>query len=148
MLFIQRFLHSLSKSFLFVFLVLCTYIHIYIFCFWQVELFKHLHGLSLRWHLSRKTGEVLRVMDRGTDSINNLLNYILFSIVPTIVDILVAVIYFISAFNGWFGLIVFITMALYIGECKVNFENKSKKRTLTYKTMKIIDAFRNMRVGD
>ncbi|XP_063219275.1 ATP-binding cassette sub-family B member 6 [Bacillus rossius redtenbacheri] len=80
----------------------------------EVELFRHLHGLSLRWHLGRKTGEVLRVMDRGTDSINNLLNYILFSIVPTIVDIVVAVVFFISAFNCWFGLIVFLTMALYI----------------------------------
>ncbi|CAG2057350.1 unnamed protein product [Timema podura] len=80
----------------------------------EVELFRHLHSLSLRWHLSRKTGEVLRVMDRGTDSINNLLNYILFSIVPTIVDILIAVIYFVSSFNGWFGLIVFTTMLLYI----------------------------------
>jgi len=54
-------------------------------------------------------------MDRGTDSITNLLNYILFSIVPTLVDILVAVIFFITAFNGWFGLIVFVTMGLYIG---------------------------------
>lgn len=77
--------------------------------------FRHLHGLSLRWHLGRKTGEVLRVMDRGTDSINNLLNYILFSIVPTIVDIIIAVIFFISEFNKWFGLIVFSTMLLYIG---------------------------------
>lgn len=80
----------------------------------EVELFKHLHGLSLRWHLSRKTGEVLRIMDRGTDSINNLLNYILFSILPTIIDIIVAIIFFISAFNKWFGLIVFLTMGLYI----------------------------------
>ncbi|XP_059611887.1 ATP-binding cassette sub-family B member 6 [Phlebotomus argentipes] len=80
----------------------------------ELELFRHLHNLSLRWHLSRKTGEVLRVMDRGTDSINNLLNFILFSIVPTIVDILVAVVFFITAFNGWFGLIVFVTMSLYI----------------------------------
>ncbi|KAK4877973.1 hypothetical protein RN001_010479 [Aquatica leii] len=80
----------------------------------EVELFKHLHSLSLSWHLSRKTGEVLRVMDRGTDSINNLLNYIIFSITPTIVDILVAVIYFVTVFNGWFGLIVFVTMLLYI----------------------------------
>lgn len=80
----------------------------------ELELFRHLHNLSLRWHLSRKTGEVLRVMDRGTDSINNLLNYILFSIVPTIVDIIVAVVFFITAFNGWFGLIVFLTMMLYI----------------------------------
>ncbi|KAL3271020.1 hypothetical protein HHI36_021520 [Cryptolaemus montrouzieri] len=80
----------------------------------EVELFRHLHSLSLRWHLSRKTGEVLRVMDRGTDSINNLLNYILFSIVPTIVDILIAVVFFVTAFNVWFGLIVFVTMVLYI----------------------------------
>ncbi|KAL7297876.1 hypothetical protein TKK_0008899 [Trichogramma kaykai] len=80
----------------------------------EVELFRHLHGLSLRWHLGRKTGEVLRVMDRGTDSINNLLNYILFSIFPTIVDILVAVIFFVISFNHWFGLIVFTTMILYI----------------------------------
>ncbi|KAJ2949134.1 hypothetical protein O0L34_g6075 [Tuta absoluta] len=80
----------------------------------QLELFKHLHDLPLRWHLSRKTGEVLRVMDRGTDSIDNLLSYILFSITPTIVDILVAVVYFVTAFNAWFGLIVFTTMVLYI----------------------------------
>ena len=59
-------------------------------------------------------GEVLRVMDRGNQSINNLLNYILFNIVPTLVDIGVAVVYFIIAFDGWFGLIVFTTMMAYI----------------------------------
>lgn len=80
----------------------------------QVDLFRHLHSLSLRWHLQRKTGEVLRVMDRGTDSINNLLNYIIFQITPTIIDIVVACIFFIYAFNWWFGLIVFLTMSLYI----------------------------------
>uniref|UniRef100_A0A224XIP0 ATP-binding cassette sub-family B member 6 n=1 Tax=Panstrongylus lignarius TaxID=156445 RepID=A0A224XIP0_9HEMI len=80
----------------------------------EVELFRHLHGLSLRWHLGRKTGEVLRVMDRGTDSINNLLSYILFSILPTISDVGIAVIYFILSFNLWFGIIVFCTMFFYI----------------------------------
>ncbi|ENN74715.1 hypothetical protein YQE_08706, partial [Dendroctonus ponderosae] len=80
----------------------------------EVELFRHLHSLSLRWHLSRKTGEVLRVMDRGTDSINNLLNYIFFSITPTLIDIVIAVVFFCTAFNAWFGLIVFVTMMLYI----------------------------------
>lgn len=84
-----------------------------------MELFRHLHSLSLRWHLARKTGEVLRIMDRGTDSINNLLNYILFSIAPTIIDIIVAVSYFVAAFNVWFGLIVFITMILYIGKSEI-----------------------------
>lgn len=72
--------------------------------------------MSLRWHLGRKTGEVLRIMDRGTDSINNLLNYILFSIFPTIVDIIIAVLFFVTVFNKWFGLIVFTTMVLYIGK--------------------------------
>lgn len=80
----------------------------------QLELFKHLHELPLRWHLSRKTGEVLRVMDRGTDSIDNLLSYILFSIAPTLIDIMIAVVYFVLQFNVWFGLIVFSTMILYI----------------------------------
>lgn len=53
-------------------------------------------------------------MDRGTDSINNLLNYILFSIAPTIIDILIAVVFFAITFNWYFGLIVFATMVLYI----------------------------------
>ncbi len=53
-------------------------------------------------------------MDRGTQSINNLLSYILFNIAPTLVDIAVAIVYFIIAFDGWFGLIVFTTMLSYI----------------------------------
>lgn len=82
----------------------------------EIELFAHLHSLSLRWHLGRKTGEVLRIMDRGTDSITNLLNFILFSIAPTIIDILIAVVFFGITFNWYFGLIVFVTMVLYIGK--------------------------------
>ena len=80
----------------------------------QVDVLRHLHALSLRWHLGRKTGEVLRVMDRGTQSINNLLSYLLFNIAPTLVDIAVAIVYFVVAFNAWFGLIVFATMLSYI----------------------------------
>ncbi|GMS91003.1 hypothetical protein PENTCL1PPCAC_13178, partial [Pristionchus entomophagus] len=80
----------------------------------EVELFEHLHALSLRWHLSRKTGMVLRVMDRGTNSINQILNYLLFNIVPTIADILIAVVFFFSAFSMSFGFIVLITMIAYL----------------------------------
>ncbi|CAI2173840.1 5309_t:CDS:10 [Funneliformis geosporum] len=70
--------------------------------------------LSLAYHINRKTGEVLRVMDRGTNSIISLLNQILFQIFPVIVDISVAVIYFIVEFGWMFGVIVFATMASYI----------------------------------
>jgi len=54
-------------------------------------------------------------MDRGTQSISSLLNYLIFNILPTIVDIIIAVIYFSVEFNGWFGLIVFATMVVYLG---------------------------------
>uniref|UniRef100_A0A8C3A141 ATP-binding cassette sub-family B member 6 n=1 Tax=Cyclopterus lumpus TaxID=8103 RepID=A0A8C3A141_CYCLU len=80
----------------------------------QVRLFSHLHSLSLRWHLGRKTGDVLRSIDRGTSSINSLLSYIVFSIIPTMADIGISIIYFITYFNAWFGLIVFVCMALYL----------------------------------
>ncbi|XP_040214054.1 ATP-binding cassette sub-family B member 6, mitochondrial [Rana temporaria] len=80
----------------------------------QIRLFAHLHSLSLRWHLGRKTGEVLRSVDRGTSSINSLLSYIVFSILPTIADIIIGIIYFTSSFNAWFGLIIFVCMTLYL----------------------------------
>lgn len=80
----------------------------------QVRLFAHLHSLSLRWHLGRKTGDVLRSIDRGTSSINSLLSYIVFSIFPTMADIVISIIYFITYFNAWFGLIVFVCMTLYL----------------------------------
>ncbi|XP_013773595.1 ATP-binding cassette sub-family B member 6, mitochondrial-like [Limulus polyphemus] len=80
----------------------------------QVELYAHLHSLSLRWHLGRKTGEVLKIMDRGTSSVTSLLSYMLFNILPTVADIIIAIIYFITAFNAWFGLIMFLTMGVYL----------------------------------
>ncbi|CAH8846417.1 unnamed protein product [Trichobilharzia szidati] len=80
----------------------------------SVVLFSHIQRLSLKWHLSRKTGEVLRVMDRGTASISNILSYLIFNILPTILDVIIGVIYFVTAFNAWYGLLVFITMLIYL----------------------------------
>lgn len=94
----------------------------------QVRLFAHLHSLSLSWHLNRKTGEVIRMVDRGANSIYNLLNYLLFNIVPTFADIGVAIVYFIIAFNGWFGLIIFLSMALYVGSTILITEWRTKFR--------------------
>jgi ABC-type transport system involved in Fe-S cluster assembly fused permease/ATPase subunit len=50
-----------------------------------MALFDHLHSMSLRWHLSRRTGEVLRVMDRGTQAVTQLLAMLLFNILPVLV---------------------------------------------------------------
>ncbi|XP_023932303.1 ATP-binding cassette sub-family B member 6, mitochondrial [Lingula anatina] len=109
-----------------------------------VKLFGHLHGLSLRWHLNRKTGEVLRIMDRGTTSVNSILNYVLFNILPTIADIIIAVVYFLSAFNWWFGLIVLFTMVLYLVMTIVVTEWRTKYR----RQMNILDNQRNARGVD
>jgi len=94
----------------------------------QIQLFEHLHNLSLRWHLHRKTGEVIRMVDRGSTSIESLLSYILFQIAPTIADIMVAVVFFGSAFNGWFALIVFTTMLLYVAATIIVTEWRTKYR--------------------
>ncbi|XP_022535973.2 ATP-binding cassette sub-family B member 6 isoform X1 [Astyanax mexicanus] len=94
----------------------------------QLQLFAHLHALSLRWHLGRKTGDVLRSIDRGTSSVSNLLNYIVFTILPTIADIIIAIVYFVSYFNAWFGLIVFICMFLYLTLTIVITEWRTKYR--------------------
>ncbi|KAI9142821.1 P-loop containing nucleoside triphosphate hydrolase protein [Paraphysoderma sedebokerense] len=80
----------------------------------SVAMFKHLHSLSLRFHITRKTGEILRVLDRGTSSIVSLLQSILFNIVPVLVDISVAVAFFITMFDIYFGIIVAVTMLGYI----------------------------------
>ena len=81
----------------------------------QVKMFSHIHNLSLDWHMGRKSGEVMRIMDRGSSSINSVLRYLFFSIVPTLIDISIAVVYFCITFNMWFGLIIFIAMFLYLG---------------------------------
>ncbi|XP_012938229.1 ATP-binding cassette sub-family B member 6, mitochondrial [Aplysia californica] len=96
----------------------------------QIKLFSHLHSLSLRWHLGRKTGEVLRVIDRGTNSINSLLNYLVFQIFPTIADIIIAIVYFVTFFNYLFGIIVFISMAFYLAATFIVTEWRTKYRRL------------------
>lgn len=80
----------------------------------ELRIFSHLHELSLRWHLGRRTGEVLRIADRGTSSVTGLLSYLVFNVIPTLADIVIGIIYFSMFFNAWFGLIVFLCMSLYL----------------------------------
>ncbi len=79
-----------------------------------LKLFVHLHNLSLRFHLERQTGGVSRDIERGTKGISFLLNFMLFSILPTLLEIsLVAGILFYK-YNPWFAVITFITLIVYI----------------------------------
>ena len=79
-----------------------------------LQVFEHLHSLSLRFHLERQTGGVSRDIERGTRGIGFLLNFMLFNILPTLLEIgLVAAILF-SKYNAWFAIITFVTLLIYI----------------------------------
>ncbi len=51
------------------------------------DVFRHLHRLSLRFHLERRTGAVTKVVERGTKSIDTMLYFLLFNIAPTILEL-------------------------------------------------------------
>ena len=64
------------------------------------DVFGRLHRLSLRFHLSRRTGEITRIMERGTKSISSMLYFLLFNIAPTAIELIVVAIIFWTLF-GW-----------------------------------------------
>ncbi|RDC59102.1 ATM1-type heavy metal exporter [Alteripontixanthobacter maritimus] len=64
------------------------------------DVFARLHRLSLRFHLSRRTGEVTKVIERGTKSIDSMLYFLLFNIAPTIIELIVVGVVFYTLF-GW-----------------------------------------------
>jgi len=79
-----------------------------------LTVFRHLHSLSLRFHLERQTGGVSRDIERGTNGVSTLLSYLLFSIVPVILEFgLVAAVLF-AKFDWRFVAVTFAAVALYL----------------------------------
>ena len=79
-----------------------------------LKVFVHLHELSLRFHLERQTGGVSRDIERGGKGISFLLNFMLFNILPTLLEIgLVAAILF-AKYSPWFAIITLATLVVYI----------------------------------
>jgi len=79
-----------------------------------LQVFGHLHSLSLRFHLDRQTGGVSRDIERGTRGIGFLLNFMLFNILPTLLEIALVAAILISKYNIWFAVITFITLLMYV----------------------------------
>ncbi|EMR08161.1 hypothetical protein PNEG_03336 [Pneumocystis murina B123] len=75
--------------------------------------FEHIHTLSLDFHLSKKTGEIISALDHGS-SINTFFEMIIFQVLPVIIDIFVAIIYFFINFDAYFALNVVIMAISYI----------------------------------
>jgi ATP-binding cassette, subfamily B, heavy metal transporter len=79
-----------------------------------VSVFSHLHALSLRFHLSRRTGEVTKVIERGTKSIDTMLYFLLFNIAPTVIELIAVLTIFWFAFSPWLSLATIIMVICYI----------------------------------
>ena len=79
-----------------------------------IKVFSHLHALSLRFHLQRQTGGVSRDIERGSRGISFLLNFMLFNILPTLLEIGLVAAILLSRYSIWFSIIVFGTLAAYI----------------------------------
>ena len=80
----------------------------------SLEAFEHLLDLSLRFHLERQTGGVSRDIERGSRSIQSLLNYTIYNILPTLVEIALVITLLSVKFDVWFAGIAFSALTLYI----------------------------------
>jgi len=113
-----------------------------------LETFEHIHALSLRYHISRKTGGLSRVIERGVKGVDFLLRFMLFSIIPLIIELtLVAIILFI-VFDIWYLVVVVTTITLYIwftftvAEWRVKIRKEMNKQD-TEANQKAIDSLLN-----
>jgi ATP-binding cassette, subfamily B, heavy metal transporter len=79
-----------------------------------LNVFRHLHNLSLRFHLERQTGGVSRDIERGSRGISTLLSYLLFSIIPVILEFSLVAFILVSRFDWRFAAVTFTAVALYL----------------------------------
>ncbi len=110
--------------------------------------FEHLHRLSLRYHLDRQTGGLSRVIERGVSGIEFLLNFMIFNIVPTILEILLVCGILWGLFDIWFALVTAVTIFGYIAfslvvtEWRIKFRREMNDRDTEANT-KAIDSLLN-----
>lgn len=93
-----------------------------------LQTFRHLHALSLRFHLDRQTGGLSRAIERGTKGIEFLLSFMLFNIIPTLVEILLVCAILWGLFNIWFALVTLLTVTTYIAYSMIVTEWRLKYR--------------------
>jgi len=77
--------------------------------------FRHLHALSLRFHLERQTGGMTRDIERGTRGISTLLSYLLFSIIPVILEFALVAAVLLKKFDWRFAAVTFVAVVVYLG---------------------------------
>jgi ATP-binding cassette subfamily B protein len=109
-----------------------------------LEVFHHLHALSLRFHLERQTGGLTRDIERGTRGISTLLSFMVFSVLPTLLEMALVTGFLIVKFDVWFGVITVAAIVLYVA---LTFAI-SEWRTQHRRTMNEADSKANTRAID
>src|ERR1051325_5767379 len=79
------------------------------------QVFRHIHDLSLRFHLERRTGSLSKIVERGTKSIDMMLYFLLFNIGPTLIELTAACVIFFVKFGPGLVAATLTMMAIYIG---------------------------------
>ncbi len=109
-----------------------------------LRVFRHLHALSLRFHLNRQTGGITRDIERGTRGISSLVSYTLFSILPTAIEITLVLGYLAVQYDIWFSLITVTALLAYV----VFTVLVTEWRTNFRRTMNELDSKANTRAID
>jgi ATP-binding cassette, subfamily B, heavy metal transporter len=81
----------------------------------MLQVFRHLHALSLRFHLARRTGGVARDVERGGTSISDLLDWTIYTILPTLLEVTLVTVILVVLFDVGFAVIVLATLVGYVG---------------------------------
>ena len=114
----------------------------------SLNIFKHVHSLSLQFHLNRQTGALAKFIDRGTKGIDFLLRYVLFNIVPTFFEIFLVSGILFYLYGPWYAVITLTTVTIYsyltfqITEWRNEFRRKMNQADNDVNT-KMIDSLLN-----
>jgi ABC-type transport system involved in Fe-S cluster assembly fused permease/ATPase subunit len=93
-----------------------------------LETFQHLHRLALRYHLERQTGGLSHAIERGTKAIDFLLRFMLFNILPTLLEIALVCGILWGLFSVWYAIVTLVSIAVYIGYTMIVTEWRLKWR--------------------
>jgi ATP-binding cassette subfamily B protein len=113
-----------------------------------LKAFRHLHALSLRFHLERRTGGLARAVERGTQAIDFLLSFILFNVIPTLIEIVVVCGILWRLYDWRFAAVTFATIVLYVAftfaitDWRVRFRREMNERD-SEANSKSVDALLN-----
>ena len=109
-----------------------------------LQVFEHLHALSLRFHLDRQTGGLTRDIERGTRGVSSLVSFTLYSILPTLLEVGLVLTWLIVHYEIWFAVITVTALAVYV----IYTVLVTNWRTNFRRTMNDLDSRANTRAVD